>query len=462
MELINFDDSNTTKEASTSGSTSIPSKEMTINETSGLSTQTNPVSGFPESISTTTITSPVLDAGSSSDWQRSPSSEFIQPAVLFSARSIKNKLPDLHHLIYTNNLSCVFISETWLNDGVTDSMLDPERRFNIYRKNRHNRPGGGTMAMIPTSFKSYEYEMNVEEQCLSDNCGCEILCVDIFFHKHKYRCIILYRPPSSCFKSRHDLLEKTSSLNNLITRLTHPSITTIVLGDFNLPKINWSTLEIPNDGIHDVIYQCFSSLGYTQFVHDVTHLSITGNSNTLDLIFSNDCMSINVEDITAPLGTSDHSVIHFKIFTPFETTSPNHNTGIIDALEGTSINLPILDWSSADYPAMNEAIHSIDWHTLFGYYFDANSLWNELKNILWPIISLYVPQKFVKHCKKYRPKQYPKHIRKLLTKKSCNMAHSTHFQNNRFKYKISQYRRAMQNWNTEIRFRTRRKITESQ
>ena len=102
-----------------------------------------------------------------------------------------------------------------------------------------------------------------------------------------------------------------------------------------------------------------------------------------------------------------------------ETSPTNPNTGTIDALEGTSINLSILDWSSADYPAMNEAIDRIDWHTLFGYYFDANSLWNELKNILWPIISLYVPQKFVKHCKKYRPKQYPKHIRKLLTKKAA-------------------------------------------
>ena len=45
--------------------------------------------------------------------------------------------------------------------------------------------------------------------------------------------------------------------------------------------------------------------------------------------------------------------------------------------------------------------------------------WDELKNIIWPIISLYVPQKLINHTKKYRPRQYYNTIRKLLTRNAA-------------------------------------------
>ena len=50
---------------------------------------------------------------------------------------------------------------------------------------------------------------------------------------------------------------------------------------------------------------------------------------------------------------------------------------------------------------------------------DADSIWNAFKCVIWPIIEMFVPKKVVHHFKKYRPRQYPKHIRKLLTKKSA-------------------------------------------
>ena len=62
---------------------------------------------------------------------------------------------------------------------------------------------------------------------------------------------------------------------------------------------------------------------------------------------------------------------------------------------------------------------NVDWHRLFGTNFDANALWGELKNIIWLIISLYVPHKLINHIKKYRPRQYPNTIRKLLTRKAA-------------------------------------------
>ena len=226
----------------------------------------------------------------------------LTSAVLLNARSVKNKLPELHQLIYTHPFNFVFITETWLNNEVTDAMLDPDHKFVIYRRDRPNRPGGGTMAMISTSIKSHKYDLDRDEQNILDSCGCEVLCIDVLIQPFKYRLIIVYRPPSSCFISKPDLLTKTVLLKELITKLTHPTSTPIIMGDFNLPKINWLTLEMPTDGVHDVLYDCLTELGYFQFVNDVTRLSITGNLHTLDLILSTDDMSINVDNISAPLG----------------------------------------------------------------------------------------------------------------------------------------------------------------
>ena len=82
-------------------------------------------------------------------------------------------------------------------------------------------------------------------------------------------------------------------------------------------------------------------------------------------------------------------------------------------------NLTVYDWSAADYNSINSFFESFDWHLLFGYNFDVDALWSGFKNIIWPVICLYVPQKIIPHNRKYNPHHYPKHIRKLLTRKAA-------------------------------------------
>ena len=48
-----------------------------------------------------------------------------------------------------------------------------------------------------------------------------------------------------------------------------------------------------------------------------------------------------------------------------------------------------------------------------------NSLWDNFKSIIWPIIELYVSRKLIPHHKKYSPRFYPKHIRVLLNRKAA-------------------------------------------
>ena len=48
------------------------------------------------------------------------------------------------------------------------------------------------------------------------------------------------------------------------------------------------------------------------------------------------------------------------------------------------------DWSGADFIAMNNYLNSVDRNIVFGFNFDADSIWNAFKGVIWPIIEMFV------------------------------------------------------------------------
>ena len=117
-----------------------------------------------------------------------------------------------------------------------------------------------------------------------------------------------------------------------------------------------------------------------------------------------------------PFATSDHGLINFSIYVP-NNCIPDPATNISDLIQ--PITLPVYDWSSGNYVAINAQLASIDWNNLFGFNFDANSLQERLKSIVWPIISLHIPVKIVPHHNKHKFWWYPKDIRRLLSRKAA-------------------------------------------
>ena len=296
-------------------------------------------------------------------------------------------------------------------------MLDPRNLFNIFRCDRTDRAGGGVCAMIPKKFRSHEHRLSPDDQSILMKSGCELVCIDTQLDQSKYRIILIYRPPLP-FYNLNDVNEKAFHLKGLVTKLVHPFYNTIALGDFNLPKSDWIEHDFPLDGIHDVMYNCFSSLGSTQFVNEPTRISNSGNNNILDLILSNNPMCICINNIDAPFSNSDHSMICFSICSITSTVNDMPESIDITEADRSTVHLTCYNWSAANYEAINETIREVDWHSLFGYNFDADSLWTWFKQIIWPIISSYVPTKLIPHNKKYRPRAYPANIRKLLTRET--------------------------------------------
>ena len=94
---------------------------------------------------------------------------------------------------------------------------------------------------------------------------------------------------------------------------------------------------------------------------------------------------------------------------------PSHFIHTLDS----AINSTCSDWSAADYVYINKYLDTFDWHSVFGFSFDADAMWNNFKTIMWPVIEAYVPLKVIPHHRKYKPCNYPSNIRRLLVRKAA-------------------------------------------
>ena len=234
---------------------------------------------------------------------------------LFNSRSLKNKLSELHCFL-SNSPDCVFVCESWRNDTVTDTMPDPSGKYTVLRRDRaEQRTGGEVCALVLKQYTCRQLFLSTTCDDLRSDSGCDILYLEILLGHPKFRIILIYRPPNSCFKF-HIVSSQAIALDKLLTLFVDPHLTdsTIILGDFNLPGINWFNSCTKIDGIPERIFNCMSFLGMHQIVTQPTRIASTGQSSILDLILTNDPLSINVGNYLSPFSTSDHLMIHFSIY----------------------------------------------------------------------------------------------------------------------------------------------------
>jgi Endonuclease-reverse transcriptase len=110
----------------------------------------------------------------------------------------------------------------------------------------------------------------------------------------------------------------------------------VLLGDFNLPDLDWHFCHGPDNIVCNTITHFINSYGPIQYVDQPTR-----ENNIIDLIPSSS--SSFVEDLCTlpPIGTSDHNVI---MFTPY--------LFFLDNIEDSSAQ-QFHDWKNADYEAIN-------------------------------------------------------------------------------------------------------------
>ena len=135
-----------------------------------------------------------------------------------------SKLILFQNLVYANQFDIVCVCETWLNEDVLDNEI--LQGYTIYRNDRSNYRGGGVLLAIKSDLRSLRRNQ-------LEGTHCELVMVEVFpLGRPKLIIGVFYRPPND---NTDSLLDLRSSLDIL-----DESCRFILVGDFNLPRINWS------------------------------------------------------------------------------------------------------------------------------------------------------------------------------------------------------------------------------
>jgi hypothetical protein len=288
--------------------------------------------------------------------------------ALFNAHSICNKLCDLDEFLTHDKPDIVFITESWLTPDITNNMLDRHCAYDIYRRDRSGKTGGGVVVLCRRSLQSCQIAI--------DNKFSEIEAINIQLtcRNNVYNFINIYRPPGINLQSKLLMSTITAFLRHTCTN----KFTNIVVGDFNLRLINWSTGECPDEDIHLPFYDTVTELGPIQFVPECTR-----NDSLLDLVLCDDPLIVSNISVECPFSTSDHDSIVFQLLLP--ATEPVRPCGCFNSF--------YYDFKNADYESILNSLANVNWDELIDNCSDVNSAWCTFINQINAAVDDYVPRK---------------------------------------------------------------------
>ena len=167
-------------------------------------------------------------------------------------RSLRNKIEEVTLFLedYKPELFCV--TETWLTKEDPNSLFIP-RGFSACRYDRETR-GGGLAFIIrnDVTFKFVEIPVHFRH--------IEVVCVDLRLHTTHCRFIAYYRSGGFGTEALKYAIDSIECLKNICST----KHTLCLMGDFNLPDINWLQHSHPNGEIYTLFMNFFNNLGLHQ------------------------------------------------------------------------------------------------------------------------------------------------------------------------------------------------------
>ena len=208
-------------------------------------------------------------------------------------QSIRNKTADLELLINNEEPDIIAGSETWLNPNIYNSEI-LNNNYEIFRKDRQDSYGGVLLAIKSTLI--------AEEIKLESNHNIESIFCKISTPNSKQLIIgSVYRPPNSNIEYMTDLCNQLTNIE-----AEYKNAVIWIMGDFNLPDINWNSYTIEKHQnikeINELFINTLLNLNLEQI-----NKKPTRNNNILDLFLTNrPGLVIDYEILP---GLSDHDII---------------------------------------------------------------------------------------------------------------------------------------------------------
>ena len=191
--------------------------------------------------------------------------------------------------------------------------------YNIYRSDRHTR-GGGVLIGVSSSLSSH---------LIASHSSIDMVVVQLLTSPPITLCCT-YIPPS-CSPDYF-----SSCISALTAIMTHHQ-NVIILGDFNLPDIDWSCLT-SHSPFSDLLCDFIFQYNLTQLLLNSTH----SKGNILDLLITNSDHRISNLHITPCSENlfSDHFFIFFDLLTNYHPPQQTFSYS--------------LDFSKGDFDAFND------------------------------------------------------------------------------------------------------------
>ncbi|KAF1769026.1 hypothetical protein GCK72_000839 [Caenorhabditis remanei] len=260
-----------------------------------------------------------------------------------------------------------FLTETFLSPAIPESICN-SINFSCLRSDRsssHPKTRGGGCALLYRSFVKL-VKIDLDEKNYITH-FCDILVVD--HTESNVRFILVYRPPDTSNIQTHNLVDQLNTL------MVCPKKSYVLLGDFNLPGIQWAHhSRIDNTGLTDMT----ESHNMVQLVKSATRISQRGTENILDLIFSSNpkaCFNIKVGE---PLLMSDHNSVLFSTNLTKEASSRRKVK-------------QLMNYRKCDVDALNSYLASFNWAKQFSFFATLDSKLSHFLNIFNESIDMFTP-----------------------------------------------------------------------
>ena len=222
---------------------------------------------------------------------RSSSSRYSAFSILtLNARSVVNKKEKLEELCVTHQPDCITIVESWTNEKINNAELNIPGYCLLSRKDGTDTNDGRGRGILV--YTKEGLRASASEKDLSFDQAVE-------FKIEAMNCLVVYRSPNLGNRDPE-----------LLSLMSNNGPWDIVLGDFNLPTINWKT-KTSGTRAEDQYIELFQDLFPEQVVDFPTHQA----GNVLDLVLVKEKQVIESIVAIPEEAISDHYPLLMKVIT---------------------------------------------------------------------------------------------------------------------------------------------------
>ena len=225
--------------------------------------------------------------------------------LVWNCNGISGKRHQLELVLDRHKPDLFALTETKLIGSILDKEICDN--YTLYRLDRVNSSGRGGGVLIGVCDTS-----NILVNKITPEEKGEILSLDLSIGGFSFSFTVYYRRPA------------INSIDDFLTwHRNQTSCNQLIVGDFNLPDIDWSKGQLKrrlNPNMHETFLNFVEASDLEQFVDFPTHT----HGNTLDLVLSN----LDLSNPISEPSCSDHHVLLFDLFSehPISHSINNNNT----------------------------------------------------------------------------------------------------------------------------------------